>query len=280
MNRKTVYLISSLVLTGTLASSGQVLVNWVSGADNTLSAGVWGANDFNQPNGNFGLGDPLVDDGRKLRPFDLEGTPLSTSGPSSTWYVGFEFIQGDYSNGVNDGTRSYGPNLDVRLQYSDTQPGEMYLLQMWKKSDFANLSTVSNITFDENSSFSMSRSRAENNAIRWVVQDGSTFYISESTASTLTDPNSANWAVYNPTNTLRGFRFTDDPNDFGPVTFSDVQAVGFLNYSWINDDFVSSSRTWSTLGNVQITAIPEPSTYAALIGLAALGFVFWRRRRR
>lgn len=31
---------------------------------------------------------------------------------------------------------------------------------------------------------------------------------------------------------------------------------------------------------VSISAVPEPSTYAALAGLAALGFVAWRRRQR
>jgi hypothetical protein len=29
-----------------------------------------------------------------------------------------------------------------------------------------------------------------------------------------------------------------------------------------------------------VTAVPEPSTYAALAGLLALGFVVYRRRRR
>jgi hypothetical protein len=30
--------------------------------------------------------------------------------------------------------------------------------------------------------------------------------------------------------------------------------------------------------NISISAIPEPGTYAALAGMLALGFVFWRRR--
>lgn len=43
-----------------------------------------------------------------------------------------------------------------------------------------------------------------------------------------------------------------------------------------------NSGTWDTTQlqnvNVSLTAIPEPSTYAALTGLLALGFVAWRRR--
>lgn len=34
------------------------------------------------------------------------------------------------------------------------------------------------------------------------------------------------------------------------------------------------------LDNFSVTAVPEPSTYAALAGLGALGLVFWRQRRR
>lgn len=34
------------------------------------------------------------------------------------------------------------------------------------------------------------------------------------------------------------------------------------------------------LDNFSVTAIPEPSTYAALAGLGAIGFAFWRRPRR
>ena len=34
-----------------------------------------------------------------------------------------------------------------------------------------------------------------------------------------------------------------------------------------------------TVNSLTISAIPEPSTYAALFGLAALGLVAWRRRR-
>jgi len=64
--------------------------------------------------------------------------------------------------------------------------------------------------------------------------------------------------------------------------------------SWVNaydggtgdlSQFTLSFQDWSTptsvmssLDNVVLTAVPEPSTYAALLGLGALGFVAWRRR--
>lgn len=42
-----------------------------------------------------------------------------------------------------------------------------------------------------------------------------------------------------------------------------------------------NSNTWTStqLQSLQISAIPEPSTYAAFAGLLALGFVAWRRRQ-
>lgn len=35
----------------------------------------------------------------------------------------------------------------------------------------------------------------------------------------------------------------------------------------------------TTIDNISIIAVPEPSTYAAILGLLALGFVAWRRRK-
>ncbi|MCC5807871.1 MAG: PEP-CTERM sorting domain-containing protein, partial [Opitutales bacterium] len=71
-------------------------------------------------------------------------------------------------------------------------------------------------------------------------------------------------------------------NDWGDYVlrdFDDVQAVGFLVYTTDGGDQVINARAWATLNNVQITAIPEPATYAALLGLAVLGLVIARRRR-
>lgn len=41
----------------------------------------------------------------------------------------------------------------------------------------------------------------------------------------------------------------------------------------------SGNRSVLAINNFELTAIPEPSTYAAIAGVLALGLVWWRRRR-
>jgi hypothetical protein len=48
-----------------------------------------------------------------------------------------------------------------------------------------------------------------------------------------------------------------------------------------NSDFATAQAFAGTyqLGNIVVSTVPEPATYAALLGLLAIGFVAWRRRR-
>jgi hypothetical protein len=77
------------------------------------------------------------------------------------------------------------------------------------------------------------------------------------------DPNTSG-LFYNKTATLSGFTWA--PGDTLYIRFVDGTGAG----AWGIDDFVVSN----------FTAVPEPSAFAALAGLGALGFVASRRRRR
>lgn len=63
-----------------------------------------------------------------------------------------------------------------------------------------------------------------------------------------------------------------------------IAAGGSLYLQWTSDDLLgSNNRDEFGLDNISIDAssgpIPEPSTYAALVGLLSIGFVAYRRRR-
>ncbi len=69
-------------------------------------------------------------------------------------------------------------------------------------------------------------------------------------------------------------RYTGSPNTSAGYTGA-LPANGSYNTF-----IVDGSSTYLTLLSSNGSAIPEPSTYAVIAGLAALGFVGWRRRRR
>ncbi len=89
----------------------------------------------------------------------------------------------------------------------------------------------------------------------YSFDDGATFYDYGTGASS----NTSTWAV-TPT-TGFGLRF------YGALYGDGTQA----------GPIATSGQMFAD--NLAVSAVPEPSTYAALFGVAALGFAFWRRRR-
>lgn len=65
--------------------------------------------------------------------------------------------------------------------------------------------------------------------------------------------------------------------DATPVSSFDMFAVLLQNTTGSDVSFTLTMDTATLVGSY--SAVPEPSTYAALAGLAALGLVAWRRRR-
>jgi autotransporter-associated beta strand protein len=68
--------------------------------------------------------------------------------------------------------------------------------------------------------------------------------------------------------------------DYTAATASDFDVTDFTLGTTIAGYDYSLGLLNSTLQLTAVSAVPEPSTYAVILGLGALGFVVWRKRRR
>lgn len=129
----------------------------------------------------------------------------------------------------------------------DKAPTRCYGFWFWKKEDFLNGGDQYTVSFAPGSKIvpHVSRYFSGLDDGRWVIQQGGQFYVSEKTfgdylgeigraefthTSYILDPTTTNWAPYNPTEPY-DIVFDIDAATYAPVTFNDVQAVGFYVYA-------------------------------------------------
>jgi|GEM_PF-3295002 len=169
---------------------------------------------------------------------------------------------------------------------------KFYAAVAFPKSEFLNGGSSSTVsisgTESVNLSFFLASSgyQVANTNFRVLIKNGSDWYVSNTisyTAGTLKTVSSTfgsaftGWSNYN----------TASLNSIGTAAtpvFNDVQAIGYLwtlssavgNNNGTNGSAFVSDFTF----NATLTPIPEPSTYAALAGLAALCGVMIHRRRK
>lgn len=81
--------------------------------------------------------------------------------------------------------------------------------------------------------------------------------------------------------TITGFSVLSDNRSLAPSFSVTSNGSGLLTFTQIADiNFGGSGPAANLIGTFTTTAVPEPSTYAALAGLLALGYVALQRRRR
>jgi hypothetical protein len=125
-----------------------------------------------------------------------------------------------------------------RIYQSADAPSDGWAFLFWKKADFLN-GANNTVKFDSSSRLEVLNTSGADGVVannygraRFVVQDGSQFFVSESygegtqTSFTMTNPNAQRWASYAPSAPYN-LRFTG--SSFATRTFNDIQAVGIYH---------------------------------------------------
>jgi hypothetical protein len=141
------------------------------------------------------------------------------------------------------------------------------------------LAGASGISFDATSSLSLTTGGQGGGLdIRWLVRDGGTYYISSTTfassagtTTSLVDPNSITWAVYDPSGAYLNLNQTTAT--FSAHTFTNITAAGV----YFEDDTVTGDTSSIDILKFAVNAVPEPGT--AIIFGAGFGFLGFVRRR-
>ena len=180
-------------------------------------------------------------------------------------------VQNDLSTLNNNDALEFSSNTVTATSTST-------VLTLWTKtgSTFQNGFDTSNATL-ESMSLTGRAGSSSGATVRFVIQLGSDYYISDnlgSLASTQTtfsiaSPGSTTWFSYSPTTDTATIGASASLSDF-----SDLNAVGFF---WQRSANGTSHNV--AFSNFNATAVPEPTTWALLAGTLTTLMIFRRRRR-
>ncbi len=138
---------------------------------------------------------------------------------------------------------------------------------VWNQADFLNGADSGIISLGAGSSISMAVTEVGATEYRAVLNQGGTYYVSESsatdTSALVLDPTTVNWAVLDTTDYTYG--------SFSSLALDDVQGVGVW-FDQSRDDNLTRFR----VTDMQVNAIPEPASFGLVTALGG-GIIFLRR---
>ena len=241
-------------------------------------SGNWNSN--TNGNMNYTLPTPTIS-GTAIMYNDGFATPLLTNGQAGAGGGSYDgqTIYGAFRQQNNSGAPVSIANLrsgsgDVLNGTANNTnalvAGELNFMYVFKKADFYNGLDTVNVGFNSASTFSATTAvwTADSKTLRAVVQNGSTWYISQesntvpqaSVAKTIvTNAASALWAVWDPTTDISAASLNFTTTVAGS-TFTNIQAVGIwasMIDGTLNPDFSISSIQ---IGGVAAGGGPPPVT--------------------
>jgi len=158
------------------------------------------------------------------------------AGKSAVFYGGAQTANGltgftdsgPFNTGVNNIANSNASRDLILFYWQGTPSATTEGVVIWKKANFLGRTASSVVYFDSQSSLIVAPNPAA--SIRFVVQDGNSYYVSQAsytadTTVTLSNPNvSTMWAVYTPSLNID---FNAATASFSPHSFTNIQAVGY-----------------------------------------------------
>jgi hypothetical protein len=274
-------LLTTLGLGVGLVGNAQVIVN-LDGGTYTATTLSGGAGNFT--NSDFDR-DGTADDSGKARSFagsvtgssyvmDGRGSVANLDSATQANWSLFRFLGGAGANN----SIAFRPTSDTGASTSMAYSG-------WASFESTGWSASTTGTGPSGLSLSMDVNNLEldSTARFFIKADGeeyvsSTSWTGDVTGATIADVSAESWYV------LDAFDIDDLlANTSGSAvlgsTFTNITAVGVQTELVGFDGTVSSTSIGINVDSFVVTAVPEPSTYALLAGMATLGLVMFRRRR-
>jgi len=197
---------------------------------------------------NLGKGSPGTNDTRAYFPLShtepLSPHPASgyRDGTSSVFYGGVLLHAYDRGFTQEKWTEVWDRELSDQIYYSTRDAGtDGWGLFYWKKEDFLSGSALGSLRFGSGSRLEILNYQGgdgvvEKNSgrVRFVVDDGEQFYVSESygdrssASFALTDPAGERWAPFDP-QPPHSFQLDEQTAQFAEHEFQDITAVGFYH---------------------------------------------------